>query len=42
MPTLSHAFYIPVILLLGFAVGFRYGAGAARKELQERAKRRKQ
>jgi hypothetical protein len=42
MPTAAHVLYIPGILLIGFALGFVYGAKAARAELdrRERAKKR--
>jgi hypothetical protein len=42
MPTAAHVLYIPGVLLIGFALGFVYGAKAARAELdrRERAKKR--
>ncbi len=41
MPTVAHIIYIPGILLVGFALGFRFGARAARAELERLAARRK-
>lgn len=41
MPSAAHILYIPGILLLGIAIGFVYGARAARAELEREAKRRK-
>ncbi len=41
MPTLAHILYIPGILLLGFAIGFRTGARLARDELKRQAEERK-
>lgn len=38
MPSIGHIFYIPGILLLGLAIGFRLGAKAVRDEF-ERQKR---
>lgn len=40
MPSLGHFLYIPGILLIGLALGFRMGAKAAREELA-RSKRAK-
>lgn len=42
MPSVEHLIYIPGILLLGLAVGFRLGAKAARAELSKRQKRRRE
>lgn len=42
MPTIMHLIYIPAILLLGIAVGFRMGARAARAELERRARERRE
>lgn len=42
MPTIEHLLYIPGILLLGFAFGFRFGAKAARDELERKDKRRRE
>lgn len=36
MPTIEHVIYIPGILLVGFAFGFRLGARAARTEFERR------
>jgi hypothetical protein len=41
MPTAAHVLYIPGILLIGFALGFVYGAKAARAELARREKLKK-
>lgn len=32
MPSIAHIIYIPGILLIGFALGFRFGAKAIRAE----------
>ncbi|MEM1417426.1 MAG: hypothetical protein AAGH15_21190 [Myxococcota bacterium] len=37
---LEHLFYIPAILLVGVALGFRLGAKAAREELAKRRRER--
>jgi hypothetical protein len=36
LPTAAHFLYIPFVLLLGIAIGFRLGAKAARDELDKR------
>lgn len=41
MPGADHVLYIPGILLLGFALGFRFGARAARDELARRERDRR-
>jgi uncharacterized protein YneF (UPF0154 family) len=41
MPTAAHVLYIPGVLLIGFALGFVYGAKAARKELERKNAARK-
>lgn len=41
MPTVGHILYIPGILLLGIAIGFVWGAKAARRELAEQQERRR-
>lgn len=41
MPTIAHLLYIPGILLIGIAVGFVFGAKAARAELESVQKRRR-
>lgn len=41
LPSIAHLIYIPVILLVGLAIGFRLGASAARDELARRARERK-
>lgn len=40
MPSIDHLFYIPGVLLLGLAVGFRLGARAARAELERQRRDR--
>lgn len=40
MPSVEHFLYIPGILLVGLAFGFRLGAKAAREELEKRRKAR--
>lgn len=42
MPSVDHLFYIPGILLLGLALGFRLGAKAARNELERQQRRRRE
>jgi proteasome assembly chaperone (PAC2) family protein len=41
MPSVAHVLYIPGILLLGFTLGFVYGAKAARAELAKKAQAKK-
>jgi len=41
MPSISHIIYIPGILLIGFALGFRMGARAVRAELARRDQERR-
>ena len=41
MPSIEHILYIPGILLVGLALGFRLGASAARKELERQARERR-
>jgi len=41
MPSISHIIYIPGILLIGFALGFRVGARAVRAELARREQERR-
>ncbi len=41
MPSVEHIIYIPGILLIGFAVGFRLGARAVREEFERRARERR-
>jgi hypothetical protein len=41
MPSAAHVLYIPGILLIGFALGFVYGAKAARNELAKKASAKK-
>lgn len=38
----EHLIYIPGILLIGIALGFRMGAKAARDEIERRQRERKQ
>jgi hypothetical protein len=42
VPSIEHIIYIPGILLVGLAIGFRLGARAARSELEKRARERKE
>ena len=42
MPTIEHILYIPGVLLLGLAVGFRMGARAARAEQERQRKKRRE
>jgi len=41
MPSIEHIIYIPGMLLIGFAFGFRMGARAVRAELQRREHQRR-
>jgi len=41
MPSIEHILYIPGMLLVGLALGFRLGASAARKELEREARDRR-
>lgn len=41
VPTAAHVLYIPGILLIGFALGFVYGAKAARTEVERRDRAKK-
>lgn len=41
MPSIEHILYIPGVLLVGLAIGFRVGAAAARKELERQAQERR-
>ncbi len=40
LPSIEHVLYIPGILLVGLAIGFRLGAKAARAELERRRRER--
>ncbi len=40
MPSIEHILYIPGILLVGLAFGFRLGASAARQELERQRRDR--
>ena len=42
LPSIEHIIYIPGILLLGLALGFRLGARAARAELERQEKARRE
>ncbi len=42
MPTIEHILFIPGVLLLGFAIGFRMGARSARAEYDRQRKRRRE
>lgn len=39
LPTPEHFFFIPMVLLIGIAIGWSLGAKAAREKLAEKAKR---
>jgi hypothetical protein len=41
MPSIEHLIYIPGMLLVGLAVGFRLGAKATRDELARKARERR-
>ncbi len=41
MPSAAHLLYIPGILLVGLALGFRLGAKAARAEFERQRKARR-
>ncbi len=41
MPDIAHIIYIPGILLIGFSLGFRFGARAVRAELERRDQERR-
>ena len=41
MPSIAHIIYIPGILLIGFALGFRMGARAVRAEFERREHERR-
>lgn len=41
MPSIEHIIYIPGVLLVGLAIGFRIGAKAARDEVERRARERR-
>lgn len=40
MPSIAHLLYIPGILILGLAIGFRLGAKAVRDEFDRRKRER--
>lgn len=42
VPSIEHILYIPGILLVGLALGFRLGARAARAELERRDRARRE
>lgn len=42
MPSIAHILYIPGVFLIGLALGFRFGARAARAEMERRERERKQ
>jgi hypothetical protein len=42
VPSVEHILYIPGILLVGLAIGFRLGASAARRELERRQRERRE
>lgn len=41
MPSIGHIIYIPAVLLIGLALGFRMGARAVRAELERREQERR-
>ncbi len=41
MPSIGHIIYIPGVLLIGLAIGFRMGARAVRAELERREQERR-
>lgn len=41
MPSIAHIIYIPGVLLIGIALGFRMGARAVRAELDRREQERR-
>jgi len=41
VPSIAHVLYIPGVLLVGIALGFVFGARAARAELERKEKLRK-
>jgi|APDOM4702015023_1054809.scaffolds.fasta_scaffold707403_2 hypothetical protein len=40
--TIGHALYIPLVLLIGLAFGYAFGAKAVRREYDEAQKRARQ
>lgn len=40
LPTSEHVIFIPVVLLVGFVIGWVLGSKAARQQMADRAKRR--
>jgi len=42
LPSLGHFLYIPGILLMGLALGFRLGAKAAREEIADQKRKKKE
>lgn len=42
VPSIEHILYIPGILLVGLALGFRMGAKAARSEIERRRRQRRE
>jgi hypothetical protein len=41
VPSAAHVLFIPGVLLIGFALGFVYGAKSARAELERKSRERK-
>ena len=39
LPTPEHFIFIPVVLMLGVAIGWKLGAKAAREKIADKAKR---
>lgn len=42
LPTSEHIIFIPVVLLVGIAIGWIMGGNAARQQMAEKAKRAKE
>ncbi len=42
LPTSEHIIFIPVVLLIGVVIGWVLGGKAARQQLAERAKRKRE
>lgn len=42
VPTPEHILFIPIVLLVGIVIGWALGGKAARQQIEEREKRRRQ